>query len=384
MKEYFQVAIDQQIERAKELLIKVDDSDVPQEFLLLSTRCRDEIIRAKEDLEELQANIELQHPDLQSVRLRRFRRAVDSISRQETTGVAALSRRHEGDIFLTRLAQAIRAEIKYPFPPPTVVGLSSSYFYIHNDINLMFVPLSEGNFLLHLPDMYHELGHPLLYDQHSPRTEALQKAADTILMEAASYLNNELDIEERRQGPHELRLYLVLWQRSWWKWINEFLCDLFAVYTLGPAFVWSHIHLCMKNEHDPFYVPTRGTSSHPADDARMRLMLMGLERLGFGREVPQLERRWAQYLEIAEAKSSGAYKRCFPEVLLRQIEILAYQGIVATKCRIVDCNTSDPIHSAFNEAWYQFWHNPYGYIEWEKHKIIQLREACGIAPESSR
>ncbi len=384
MREYFQVAIDQTIVRAAQLLEKIDDSNIPQEYFVLASRCRDEIVKAKKELEELRDKPEMQHPDLQTVRLRRFRRATDRISKQETTGVAVLSRRHDDDVFLTRLVNHIRQEIKYPFLPPTVTGLSTNYFYIHNDIQLMFVPLSEGSYLLHLPDMYHELGHPLLYDTHSPRVERLQQAAETVLMEASNYLLEETKFEERRQGPEDFLLYLDLWQRSWWKWVVEFFCDLFAIFTLGPAFAWSHLHLCIKNEHDPFYVPTRSTSSHPADDARMRVMLIGLEKIGFGPEVEALRRRWAEYLEVAEAKADSNYKRCFPESLLKQIVDLAYKGTVETSCRIVDPQLHEPIHSAFNEAWHQFWHHPRTYIHWEKQKVNELRELCGIAVKETQ
>lgn len=384
MKEYFQVAIDQHIERAVQLLAKIDDSELPQEYFVLAGKCRAEIVKAKKELEELRDKSELQHPALQTVRLRRFRRAVDLLSKQETTGVAALSRRHEDDIFLTRLVQTIRQEIKYPFLPPTVTGLSTNYFYIHNDIQLMFVPLSEGNYLLHLPDLYHELAHPLLYDTHSPRVEVLQRAADTVLMEVTSYLDSEMKFEERRQGPEEFRVYLYLWERSWWRWVIEFFCDLFAIYTLGPAFAWSHLHLCIKNEHDPFHVPTRSSSSHPADDARMQVMLLGLEKVGFAQETTDLKKRWQQYLKVSEAKRDSNYKRCFPEHLLKRIVDLAYEGTVDTRCRIVTPNVNDPIHMAFNEAWQQFWLHPHTYIQWEKRKINELKALCGVLVEEAK
>ena len=32
----------------------------------------------------------------------------------------------------------------------------------------MFIPPAEGSFLLHLPDLYHELSHPLLTHQDHP------------------------------------------------------------------------------------------------------------------------------------------------------------------------------------------------------------------------
>ena len=69
---------------------------------------------------------------------------------------------------------------------------------------------------------------------------------------------------------------------------------------------------------------------------------------------------------------------------LKQIVDLAYKGTVETSCRIVDPQLHEPIHSAFNEAWYQFWHHPRTYILWEKQKVNELRELCGIAVKETQ
>jgi len=106
---------------------------------------------------------------------------------------------------------------------------------------------------------------------------------------------------------------------------------------------------------------------------------MGLDKVGFAAEVEALQKRWGQYLEVAEAKIDSNYKRCFPESLLKQIVELAYKGIVETSCRIVNPQVHDPIHSAFNEAWHQFWRHPHTYIQWEKQKVNELRELCGVS-----
>jgi len=385
MKAYFQVAIDQHIERAAKLLEAIDNSDVPREYHALATTCRTEIVSSKQQLEDLRDNVEMQRSELQTIRLRRFRRAVDRISKIEVTGIAALSRPLKDDIFLTRLVDLIRQEIKYPFLPPTVTTLSTNYFHIHNDIHLMFVPLSEGNYLLHLPDLYHELAHPLLFDDHNPRIADLRQSVDLTWAHALSYINDEIAYEERRRGPTEYLLYLALWQRSWRSWIVEFYCDLFAVFTLGPAFAWAHIHLCMELDHNPFAVPTRGVSSHPADDARMRVILLGLKKVGFVDVIDDLQARWDEYLEIADVRSHSNYRRCFPDQLLNQLVELAYSGMVKSPCRIVDPNVADPIHQVLNNAWYQFWHHPYNYIQWEKQAVEQLREMCGgFVKEASR
>lgn len=378
MKAYFLVAIEQHIERGQRLLDDIENSNIPPEYFLLAKTCKDAVVKAIEDLKALRDDPEMQLPDSQSVRLRRFRRSIDQISALETTGVMALQRRHKDDIFLNRLIQRIRDEIQYPLLPPTVAGLSTNYFYILNDIKLLFVPLIEGNYLLHLPDLYHELAHPLLYDTHNSKVKALQSAVEDLFVIAAEYIEEEMKFEQRRIGPNSFAVYLYLWQKSWWKWAIEFFCDLFAVFTVGPAFAWSNIHLCMKSGDDPFFVPTRGTSTHPADDARMRVILKGLAPIGFGADVPLLQEKWQEYIRIADANVDPLYKRCFPDEILEAAVRLAYNASLTTGCRIAKPGLVDPIHCALNDAWSQFWSSPNNYTKWEKQKIEELRQLCGV------
>ena len=41
-------------------------------------------------------------------------------------------------------------------------------------------------------------------------------------------------------------------------WANEIFCDLFAIYTLGPAYAWAHFHLTARHESDPYEVQFMG------------------------------------------------------------------------------------------------------------------------------
>ena len=79
--------------------------------------------------------------------------------------------------------------------------LSQQYFCIITELNLLCVPLTEGQFLLHLPDLYHELAHPLLVEEDDPLVEPLQAALFLALRDALGYLADELAKEDRRRGP---------------------------------------------------------------------------------------------------------------------------------------------------------------------------------------
>ena len=87
-------------------------------------------------------------------------RIVADLDSVESTGIAALSRAHNDDDRLNELLARIATEILYPLPAPSCTTLSRDYFYINQHLGFMFVPLAEGHFLLHLPDIYHELAYP--------------------------------------------------------------------------------------------------------------------------------------------------------------------------------------------------------------------------------
>jgi len=382
--EYFLGAIDQQIERGTQLLSLIDSSKPEPEFYLLAHRCREMVKSAIAELEELKNDDLMLLPQNQSIRLRRFRSITENLGILETSGVVALTRRDAEDRFLNRLLVNIRDEIDYPLLPPVVTGLSTDYFYIMQGLNLMFVPMNEGSFLLHLPDLYHELAHPLLWNWHedqaeSPQVRSYRDSIRQAFIFVAMHFEQELTIERRNDSsPDEFYFYLLLWKKSWWKWIVEFYCDLFATYTLGPAFAWAHIHLSMKLGGDPFHVPISGTTSHPADDARMYVMNHALTLLGYPQgDVDQLQMRWKEYTRLVGAVPEREYDRCYPQSLLNQITEMALEAVKQAGCRLATPGTNGKVHSTLNQAWEVFWNNPTSYIDWEKQQIKLLRQTFG-------
>ena len=93
-------------------------------------------------------------------------------------------------------------------------------------------------------------------------SKPFQSALFWALDVALGYLEGELANEGRGLGPKQFSIGLYQWSNAWvGGWAIELFCNLFAVFTLGPAFVWSHLHLSTKRGSDPFH--TLGHSSHP-------------------------------------------------------------------------------------------------------------------------
>ncbi len=173
-----------------------------------------------------------------------FRRAVADLDLVETVGFAAIERANKEDLRLNALMDRIRLEIAYPLLPPVVTSLSRAYFGIFPSLNLLCVPLTEGRFLLHLPDLYHEIGHPLLRAANNPVVEPFRQAHDRVMQSGDDVPRRRVaEPRSAAAGPRRWSYTLECWVRSWVSWSVEFLCDLFGAFTVGPAFAWSHLHL---------------------------------------------------------------------------------------------------------------------------------------------
>jgi hypothetical protein len=202
--------------------------------------------------------------------------------------------------------------------------------------------------------------------------DPFRRAHDRVMHAAVGYLDEELRAQERRRGPARLPLTLECWVRSWVSWSVEFLCDLFAALTVGPAFAWSHLHLAAKRGGDPFSVPSFSPTSHPPDAARMAVVLKALGRAGFAAEVASVERRWRDYVALANGRAEPEYRRCFPDRLLEEVCRAGWDGVAALGCRVASPSTGGEVYTLLNRAWGEFWRDPAGYGKWEEGAVAAL------------
>lgn len=369
MNDYLDGAANQLTKRAR-LLLKKIPRDLPREFHLLEQRCRDRIYQVLRDISK---NTDNQAPAL---RLRALRRAVHELDHLETVGIAALSRVDlPEEVWLNELIWRITQEISYPLPPPVVTSLSHSYFQIYTDLALLRIPLAEGSFLLHLPDLYHELAHPLLSEPNDPCVEPLQAQLIEMLDFVLRHFASEIERLERKGRPPEIRLYIRIWSECWLNyWLFEFFCDLFSVYTVGPAFAWSHYHLVAKRGFDLFAVPTRTLSKHPADAARMDAALLALEKVGFAREAKAIRQRWDELVIVSGSEPQPEYHHCYPQHIIESLVQRSLVGMQGIGCHIARPDGAGTVFKLLNEAWLQFWEDPQEYATWEKERIASLRK----------
>lgn len=376
MDAYLDALIDQALERTKVLRGKIKNPLLSAEFTGLQSRCEgrlDEIIRRLNFLAE---DSDVKAKENVPTRIRLMRRAFEDLASLECTGIAALNRPSGDDVLLNKVLFRIYREIKYPLNPPTLTCLSQSYYCVYPPIGLLSVPLAESDFLLHLPDLYHELGHPILTAIDDPRAENFQdqyvKFNEIVSAKFSERMTNIL----LETGPKEYHIFEAkVLLRSWVKyWSREFFCDLFAVYTLGPAYAWAHLHLTASTDADPYAVNPTQVTTHPPDQARMEAMLFALDLLGLRNNISEIKSKWDKLIAMTGCRQSALYRKACPTQLLEQAAIHALEGTKAIGCRLADDKATGEIHDLLNEAWDIFWKDPRMYLSWERKKVSALNQ----------
>ncbi len=335
--------------------------------------------RLRTVLDELRArqgetivNSEIQTPR----RLRHLRRLVKNLDDIEMIGVTALSAAPQDLTGLNIMVREICDELQYPLIAPTVANLSTSYFGIYAEYNLLMVPLLEDRYLLHLPDLYHELAHPLLHDYYKDNAglDTFRDAMRLCFLATRKHTAKLLQTAQRERSASAIPYYYHVWQRCWERsWLEELFCDLFATITVGPAYGWSHLHLTAKRGQSPFEIPLHTTSSHPPDDVRMRVVLLTLNQLGFVDEAKRIGAKWNTFLLLSDIKPSPEYKACFAEPLLQTLATEVRVGVEGMGVETIAPGAATPWAERLNLAWDTFWASPESYGIWEQGLMKQLQ-----------
>lgn len=381
IEDYLKGSISQSQERVRQLS-QIVQEQYPREYDGLRQICLtrlDSISQAYNQLDqESVIDSDLQTPR----RIRKMKRINEELVLTESVGVFALSRARKDDDVLNRLITEICRDIGYPLIFPTVSQMSQGYFHIYPDFNLLCMPLIEGRFLLHLPDIYHELCHPFRHDRNLqlPRLKSFHAAFEDCLFAAVRYFKEQMVEADRLRLPPGKAFQLQLWQTCWIKyWMEEIFCDLFGVVTVGPAYGWAHFHLCVERGGDPFETPMALSSSHPADAARMKAILQMLSILGFNEEVRRMGEAWQEFEEMTGAAPNPEYRQCYADGLLRQIVPVAHEGIKKVDVKIAAPGSMKATVLLLNDAWARFWRDPSAYAAWESTAIDALRDSLGAS-----
>jgi len=380
MKEYLKAVVNEQINRGLSLKKIIPHPLKYAELEPLADRCSrildDDIRRLGYLLQELDRRDENDTRDI----YRSLRVCVREIVTVEYFGVSALYYETPEIGYLNKLIRKIHREINLPLTPPAVTCISEEYYYFYPFTNVIFVPVGEANFLLHLPDLFHEIGHEVLFNKENElRLKKLKERYDEAISKITNYYQKLLTRKNRETGPSGIpRLIRLI--HSQWKvgWINEFFCDLFALYTLGPAYAWAHFHLTSKISDDIYEFSFIFPRSHPSDDARMKILTMGLNRLGFEDEATAILSKWNAMPFITATQPAPEYQYAYPNDLLKDVAFLFLEGLKESNFSIVSPEKlekldQNSIVKLLNDAWVLFWEKTNTFRDWEEERIQKLK-----------
>ena len=383
MKDYLKAIVIEQINRALSLKNLIHPVQY-QELWGLAERCTNIIDSITHKLRLLLE--ELKNRDEDDIRdiLRAIRRCVREIEMVESHGISVLYYVNDEIRYMNKLIYRIHREINLPLSQPSVACICAprtKYYSFHPFTNVIFIPVAESKFLLHLPDAFHEMGHYVLFNRENTlRLREINKSYNTAIRRITDYYQDLLTKKIRETGPPETPV-LIKHIHTQWKeyWINEFFCDLFALNTLGPAYAWSHLHLTIKKSEDVYkFSKMPLPQTHPSDDSRMRMLLIGLNKLGFDDEATSILSRWNSMPLVLNTEPIVEYQYAYPEDLMKEVAELFLTGLKDGNFLIISSKklakqNPDSIIKILNEAWALFWNNPEEFRNWEEKCIEKLK-----------
>jgi hypothetical protein len=375
IEDYLTGSIAQSRERIAQLF-QIVQGQYPREYDGLRQICLARLSAISEAYDRLEQELIVDTGLQTPRRIRTLRRVNEELILTESVGVFALSRARDDDNVLNRFITEVCKDIGYPLIVPTASQMSQGYFHIYPAFNLLCMPLVEGRFLLHLPDIYHELCHPFHQKQNLtlPTLKPFHQAFERSLFAAVGHFDNQLVEADRLRASAGRLFQLELWRTCWVKyWMEEIFCDLFGVAAAGPAYGWAHFHLCVERGAELFETPLMLSTSHPADAARMDVMLKMLRSLSFSAEAESIEMAWNDLADRTGAKSTPEYAHCYADGLLSDVVQTAGEGIANIGIQIATPSSMKATVALLNEAWSEFWRAPAAYAAWESTKMAALR-----------
>ena len=374
MNKYLISIIYETIERAEYLKTKIEFPLVYPELTGLANRC----VKILDDQIRIFSKI-LEAQDKFSERSvwRNMRDGIRIIEMIEKWGIPALYAQKKDVGMLNKIAFSIHKEINLPLEPPPVSTLSTDYYYTAPVVDVIFVPLAESGFLLHLPDLYHEIGHYVSNYKSEKKLEKISQVYLEAYEEIYEIFEKTIIKRSRERGPEQTVLELKNFLINWENWLEEFFCDLFALYLLGPAYAWSHLHLVTKKNLNIYHLDLLSEQTHPADEARIQIMLDGLKLIGFDSISTEIENKWREVMK-PWGDPSVEYFNAYPRDLLTKIAKLILEGMKETGFSIVapkilTNGDSNSIRVILNDAWKRFWAlKPQEFREWEIKELKEL------------
>ncbi len=274
-----------------------------------------------------------------------------------------LRRFDEQDRRITQIVGKICDEIDYPYDAPICSSLSSQYYWTVAGMDLIFVPCLEPDHLLGLPDIYHELGHIILYLEERafvfPALSIVDRHFDKLVADGVRGNWPRQSIDQLEEFRHRWRL----------SWLLEFGADLIATYTSGPVFGWCNIRTSTNLGGELF----GGNETHPADDARATTIGLMLERMGEHDAADRIRVRWSELVSLSGESLPPRYDVAYPVALQQELVDFIYldcERLGLRRWGARDAATN--VGGAVDEAWETFRNHPANFGDHERRGLATL------------
>jgi hypothetical protein len=287
----------------------------------------------------------------------------------------AIKHYKEPEIFFYQVITQIYTEHRINALPPIVSTISNHdyYYWAVPYFEIIALPSGEEHSLLNLPDMYHEIGH-LLHSMFGGKS--CEISATVIDKHFAREIVRVQDDGTAAHFQAKLEEAKYLWDASW---LEEFTCDLAGTYMTGAAYAWTNLKL-LSTGHGSTKI-FEYSQSHPADEARMRIIILMLEKLGLSDDKNLVEEAWRVFLKDTEVFRPNDYPLLYPQKLLEQIvneffnfyqnaDLASYSELVA--------KGTNSISQLLNDAWHNAQFNSRNYFDYELNAIKALKSSYGI------
>jgi hypothetical protein len=359
------------LEKCNHLIQEVRSLDnLPAEVKNYQTSILERLSKIESDIRIIQSDHSIGSTAFTKNYLRKYKRLAERLYLLEWGPVLALSRFSERDTFSTRVCKMIAEEINYPYAPPLCVTLSSNHYFTYPHTNIIMIPVIEPSHLLGLPDLYHEMGHNILF------REGMMAI---FLTEIDNYYNVQIEQAKRDSKPRKyvefLRNSLLMWRSQW---SLEFASDLIATYVVGPAYAWANIRLCVNLSHDIFASDPEKYHTHPSDDARNEGVCSMLEKIGVSSEkIVTIRGLWNQFIDMTGESKPQDYELRFPPVLIGKLRDYIYDQCVKINLVPYTKQKTNPgkinVTLLLNRAWDEFNSSPAVFSTWEATQITALK-----------
>jgi hypothetical protein len=320
-------------------------------------------------LEEMLNDPDFGAPVLLRNQIDDYKRFAELLAAFEYEPLALLDHFNDRDLYFCRFARKFCDQIGYQNLPPLVSAHSNEYFYSRPYLNLIRVPLNENSHLLGLPDFAHELGHIVW-------TKAGKKFLAAFSRKLAAYIKRQKVRAANQSNSAAYQQHFSLLEDVWKeRYLIEFFCDLFATYLVGAAFGWSHMRLVLSSSSE-IYSPGFGDAgTHPADEARMRGVLIMLEELKDQSNADAIVKKWEAFKSVLPDQPDNDYVYCYPDELLREIANQVIAVCVKSKFKSFyeQPQSEDNLPALMCRAWEMYHQDPNSYVGWEADAVRKLK-----------